>query len=169
MNKKAKIIFISTSNTSFKDTTDYLKPSGNIVLFMMTLSQPQINSSKLWTNNLYSELKKCKPNIIKNNAEDDIEGIGVVGNRQKNKDPSEHLSAIDIKDVVKSTSQQETEILENQCGDCYKIMKSAKTVIDHKKKFRCPGKKVETTKQTDLEDLKTKKTSPEEKAAEGET
>ena len=68
-------IFISTSNTSFEDTANYLKPSGIIILFMMTLSQPQINSSKLWTNNLYDELKKCKPNIIKNNAEDDIEGI----------------------------------------------------------------------------------------------
>lgn len=96
---------------------------------------------------------------------------------QKTSIPSEHqktnyLSPIDTKDVGDSTPQPEllskTEILENQCGDCYKIMKSAKTVVDHKKKFRCPGKKFGAIKETDLKDFKTKKSLSEEKAAEGE-
>ena len=102
---------------------------------------------------------------------------------RKKEGPSEYqqtkyLTAIDAKYMGEPTSQPETtktetvgsaEISENQCGDCYKVMKSVKTVIDHKKKFRCPGKKFGSIKQTDG-DLNAKKSLSEvnnlEKAAE---
>ena len=43
-------------------------------------------------------------------------------------------------DVSEKESSETTKTSENQCADCKKIMKTPKSLIDHKKKFRCPGK-----------------------------
>ena len=63
---------------------------------------------------------------------------------------SSDLTKIDInlKDIQLENSK--TGTAENKCEDCYKIMKSMKSLIDHKKKFRCPGNKFEPIKQTGL-------------------
>ena len=59
-------------------------------------------------------------------------------------------------DVSQTEPAGTTKISENQCEDCKKIMKTPKSLIDHKKKFRCPGK-------TEIdEDLKAKNILPGE-------
>ena len=173
----SETIFISTSNTSFKDTTDYLKPSGNIVLFMMTLSQPQMNSSKLWTNNLYSELKKCKPNIIKNNCDDDIEGmnkfqdhfgsrgfIASFGNRGAYSMTTD-VSSVGQYTNIKSKSEISTSKIdmaaskfEHDCAnELEKATLSLKKIISNISDLICPVLKAGFDLQTELGQINFKK------------